>query len=180
MSITYVMQMDGPDALVKFGRTRNVKARYATLRTGLPWPLHIVALFGIDVEAELKRQFAADRVQGEWYRPSAALASYLMQAADDGRLVKQVAVDQAYINAAIKPRIREYLNGREPTNNVAGDLVRCIFADLLPTLSGREKELIAATKGHVTEAMTRGYGPTTDRPHLIIPDATAITTQAAA
>jgi len=174
MSITYVFQMDGPDALVKFGRTKNVKSRFATLRTGLPWPLRIVALIGSDVEYEIKQRFAADKVQGEWFRPTEALADYLRGEADAGRLVKQVAVDQAYINAVIKPRIREYLNGREPANNTAGDLVRCIFGDLLPSLAGREKELGAATKGHVTDAMMRGYGPTTEQPHLIVPVAAAL------
>jgi hypothetical protein len=95
-------------------------------------------------------------------------------------LVKQRPVDQGYLNAVIKPRIIEYLAGREPLNNAGGDLVRCIFADLLPSLVGREKELVIATKGHVTDALCRGYGPTNELPHLTIPAREAPAQDAAA
>lgn len=182
MSVTYILQLEGPEKLVKFGRTRNPTSRISTLRTGLPWPLRIVALIGADIETALKRQFVADKVRGEWFRPSQALCDWLEEAAGDGRLVKQVPVDQAYINAVIKPRLREYLNGREPENNHAGDLVRCLFADLLPTIAGRERAISLATKGQISEALCYGFGPTNDVPVLHLSEAavTAEPTQAAA
>lgn len=166
MSITYILQMDGPGALVKIGRTKNPKSRIAALKTGLPWPCRIVALVGADVERDLHQLLKGHRAQGEWFHPSAQLADWLIEAAARGALVKQTPVDNAYINAVIKPRIKEYLNGREPFNNSSGDLVCRIFADMLPTLTGREKELGVATKGHVTEAMCRGFGPSNEVPVL--------------
>lgn len=169
MSITYIIQMDGPEPLVKFGKTNNPKSRIATLSTGVPWNIRVVALIGTDCEADLKTKFVADRVKGEWFRPTDALQQWLDESADAGRLVRQIPVDQAYINAVVKPRIREYLNGRDPANVAYGDLVCRIFADMLPTLAGREKELVAATKGHVTDAMCRGFAPCLDRVALTRP-----------
>jgi hypothetical protein len=166
MSLTYFMQIEGPEKLVKIGKTKNPGIRFLTLKTGLPWPLRLVAMVGSDVEKDLKQRFSSDRVQGEWFRPSTAMREWLDRAAEDGRLVRQVAVDQAYMNAVIKPRIREYLNGREPENNSGGDLVRCILNDLLPTLRGRENHLFTATKGHVTHELCRGFGPTLEPPLL--------------
>lgn len=171
MSLTYLMQLEGPEKLVKIGKTRNPKIRLHTLKTGLPWPLRLVAMVGSDVETDLKRKFAADRVQGEWFRPSVAMRDWLEEAASEGRLVRQVEVDQAYINAVIKPRLREYLNGRDPENNSSGDLVRCVFADLLPTMQGREQGLVTATKGHITLELCRGFGPTNEKPILHLLDA---------
>ena len=168
--ITYVIQMDGPEPLVKFGRTKNPKSRMSTLATGIPWPLRVVCFFGCDCERDLKARFKDDHVRGEWYRPTAALQAYLAEAGSEGRLVRQVPVDQAYINAVIKPRIKEYLNGREPDNGIGGDLVRCIFADLLPTIQGREVDLVNATKGHISISLARGFGPATEAPHLIVPE----------
>ena len=170
MSLTYILQIDGPESLVKFGRTRNPKSRIGTLQTGVPWPVRVVALIGSDVERDLKRMFASDRVQGEWFRPSQKLREWLEVAAEEGRLVRQVPVDQSYINAVMKPRVREYLKGREPNNNAHGDLVRCILNDLLPSISGREREIQTATSGHVTDAICRGFGPTNEVPHLQVPE----------
>lgn len=169
MSITYIAQLDGPESLIKFGKTTKPKARLSTLNTGTPWPIKLVAMIGSDVERDLKKRFAEDKVRGEWFRPTQRLQDYLDELADAGKLVKQVPVDQAYINAVIKPRIKEYLNGREATNSSYGDLVRCIFADVLPTLDGREKDLVTATKGHVTDALARGFGPCPDRVTILIP-----------
>jgi hypothetical protein len=178
MSLTYFMQLEGPEKLVKLGKTRNPAIRLHTLKTGLPWPLRLVAMVGSDVETDLKRRFAADKVQGEWFRPTQAMKDWLLAASAEGKLVRQVPVDQAYINAVIKPRIREYLNGREPENNSSGDLVRCIFADLLPTLHGRESHIVSATKNHVTLELCRGFGPSLEQPILHLPE--ALRTEAAA
>jgi len=180
MSITYIIQMDSPDRLVKFGRTRSLKARMSTLQTGVPWDIRIVALIGTDCEKDLKHRFAKDQVKGEWFYPTADLQQWLDEAADDGRLVRQIPVDQAYLNAVIKPRIKEYLNGREPTNTASGDLVCRIFADTLPSLSGRESDLFEATKGHVTDAMCRGFAPCVDRVKLAMPVSKPSTSSVAA
>lgn len=180
MSITYVLQMDGPGALIKIGRTKNPKSRLATLRTGLPWPCRVVALVGSDVERDLHQLLKEHRAQGEWFHPSEKLRNWLVTAAEEGRLVKQSVVDQAYINAVIKPRIREYLNGREPANNEHGDLVCRILSDMLPTLSGRERHLMIATRFQITEEICRGFGPTNEVPHLEVPDVAAASSEQAA
>lgn len=164
--MTYIVQIDGPQPFVKFGRTKSIKSRISTLSTGIPWDLHVVCLFGVDCERDLKKRFKSDHFKKEWYRPTNQLLEFLNEAASDGRLVKQVDVDQRYINAVIKPRIKEYLAGREPNNNDKGDLVRCIMGDMLPSLSGREAQLVAATKGHVTDALARGFAPTQEKPRL--------------
>lgn len=177
-AITYVLQMDGPGLLVKFGKTNSPKSRIASLQTGVPWSLGVVALIGHDCEAAMKRQFAEHKVKGEWFRPCAELQSFLDGLADEGKLVKQVAVDGAYMNAVIKPRIREYLENRDPNNNPHGDLVCRVLADMLPTMTGRESSLVSATKGHVTQALCRGFGPTLDRPVVRLDVASAV--QAAA
>ena len=165
--LTYIIQMESPEAFVKFGRTKNIRSRIKTLSNGVPWPIREVALIDGDMESELKETFAADHVRGEWFKATPALQTWLDKAADDGRLVRQIEVDQAYINSVIKPRIREYLGPREPLNNTGGDLVCRIFADALPTLTGRENELCIATKGHVTQAMARGFCPHHERVTLI-------------
>jgi hypothetical protein len=168
-NITYIVQMDGPDCLLKFGRTRSPKSRIAQLSTGVPWKLRVVALIGLDCERDIKRKFAASQVRGEWFRPTPDIQAFLDELADNGKLVKQVDVNQAYVNAVIKPRLREYLGTREASNTPSGDLVCRIFADMLPTLAGRETELVKATKGHVTDALCRGFGPTTDRATINLP-----------
>lgn len=179
MSLTYVLQIDGPESLVKFGRSRNPRSRIASLKTGLPWPCRVVALIGTDIERDLKREFAGDNVSGEWFRPSERMQSRLDDLAQSGSLVRQVPVDRAYVNAVIKPRIVEYLEGREPANNPSGDLVRCILADLLPTIQGREADLKLATKGHVTDALARGWCATREAPQLFLPSADASSKAAA-
>lgn len=168
-SITYIVQLESPDAFVKFGKTSAPRKRISQLSVGTPWPVNLVCLIGSDVESDLKRIFAKDKVRGEWFRPTQELEDWIAAAADEGRLTKQVEVNQAYINAAIKPRILEYLNGREPANNIPGDLVARILADTLPSLEGRELELSKATKGHVTVQLSKGFGPTNERGTLIIP-----------
>jgi len=169
-SITYIVQLESSEGYVKFGRTRSPRTRIAQLATGTPWPLRLVCLIALDVEADLKRTFAKDKVRGEWFRPTLELQAWIDRASSEGKLTRQVEVDQSYINAVIKPRIREYLNGRDPANNGAGDLVCRIFADMLPTLAGREKELAAATKGHVSETLAKGFGPTNEVGVLQMPD----------
>lgn len=60
---------------VKIGRTRNLAARMATLRTSIP-DLDLLGCFpgGPRAEADLHATFAADRVGGEWFRLTLPLA----------------------------------------------------------------------------------------------------------
>lgn len=171
--ITYIIQMDSPDALVKFGRTKNPKSRIASLSTGVPWDLRVVCLFGCDCEQELMQEFHEDRVRGEWFRPTERLQKWIDEQASAGKMIRQVPVDSRYINAVIKPRIREYLNGRAPASNEAGDLVYRILHDGLTNLKGREADLVAATKGHVSAELVKGFGPTPEGGTLAIPGAAA-------
>ena len=172
-NLTYIAQLDDPEGFVKFGKTNSPKNRISTLATGTPWSVRLICLIGSDIERELKKEFAADKVRGEWFRPTQRLQDWIDTASTENRLVRQVTVDQAYVNAVIKPRILEYLAGREPNSNAQGDLVARILADRLPSLAGREKDLAAATKYHVGVPLSKGWCPSPESERLVIPGITA-------
>lgn len=65
---------------IKIGFTdQPAVTRRQELQTGCPQPLKIVGLMPGDVSLEqaLHACFAADRIQGEWFRPSQALLAYI-------------------------------------------------------------------------------------------------------
>jgi hypothetical protein len=69
----------GADGPIKIGVAGNVGARLKTLQTASPFPLRLLAVVPGDVEDErsLHRRFASDRLSGEWFRPSDALAAHI-------------------------------------------------------------------------------------------------------
>lgn len=69
VGVVYAIAANG---LVKFGYTKNTKRRIATLQTGSPVPLYVVAIrpgTRADERAAHAR-FAPHRVHGEWFRVS--------------------------------------------------------------------------------------------------------------
>ncbi len=61
--------------LYKIGHSVNVKQRLRELQTGSAHSIELVSMMegGREVEQRLHDQFSADRVRGEWFKPSTAL-----------------------------------------------------------------------------------------------------------
>lgn len=84
----------GDDGPVKIGCTQNLKERYAELANGSPLPLTVIGVIPgyRPTEQHLHKLFAADRLHGEWFRPTAALlalASGRMFLGSNGRLKRR-------------------------------------------------------------------------------------------
>lgn len=64
---------------VKIGFATDITARMRALQTAMPQPLHLMlALPGtLKDERDLHRRFAADRVQGEWFRLSPEIEAFI-------------------------------------------------------------------------------------------------------
>lgn len=75
---TYAIQswLGGP---VKVGKADDVESRLSELQTGSPLPLRIMASTRSISEPEAHKQCAGDRIWGEWFFPSASLATYVNQ-----------------------------------------------------------------------------------------------------
>lgn len=68
--------------LVKIGVAADVKSRLATLQTGSPVPLRVLAVLpggGQAAEAELHERFAHLRSHGEWFEPAPELLAYIRE-----------------------------------------------------------------------------------------------------
>ncbi len=70
--------------LIKIGFSGNPQKRLNSLKTGSPDELNILKVIkgSPRLEAELHRRFASDRVRGEWFKPSAALLSFIQTLKD--------------------------------------------------------------------------------------------------
>lgn len=70
MSIYFVQGITGGP--VKIGYAANVRARLADLQCGSPVRLRLLKVIdgGVPEEQALHRRFAADRLHGEWFRPT--------------------------------------------------------------------------------------------------------------
>lgn len=78
--------LDGP---VKVGCSANVARRFWELQTASPEPLRIIGLYalgGYQMEARLHRTFAADRLSGEWFRPTQLLLEIASDSIPGGSL----------------------------------------------------------------------------------------------
>lgn len=67
----------GKRRLIKIGRARNARTRLAQLQCASPDRLRLLGVIHVDeafrLESQLHRTFAADRVRGEWFKPSSDL-----------------------------------------------------------------------------------------------------------
>ena len=70
--VYFIQSADGP---IKIGSASDVNARLGSLQTGSPEKLTLLGAIegGEARERELHQQFAATRLRGEWFAPSAAL-----------------------------------------------------------------------------------------------------------
>lgn len=67
--VVYFVEAVGADR-IKIGSTTNIEHRLSTLKVGSPFPLRLLAIRRDDgtLEAQLHRQFASNRLHGEWFR----------------------------------------------------------------------------------------------------------------
>lgn len=65
--------------LIKIGHSSDVESRIASLRTGSPEPLVLLAVMagGREVEQGLHARFAGARVRGEWFRATGELVAFI-------------------------------------------------------------------------------------------------------
>lgn len=76
-AVVYLAQRE--DGAVKIGWSSDVVRRLRELRRDARMPVSLLACFPGDKPAELllHERFAADRLDGEWYRPSDVLSSFI-------------------------------------------------------------------------------------------------------
>lgn len=89
--VYFISYEDGP---IKIGRAVNVIERMRSLQTGLPHKLEVLGVLegGHDLERKFHQEFAAIRLQGEWFKRDPELlhlietrAKSIEEALDDGR-----------------------------------------------------------------------------------------------
>jgi len=76
--VVYFIQR-GSDGPVKIGFSKNPKGRLASLQTGIPERLHMLATVpgGKEEEQRLHRRFGPHCIQGEWFHPAPELMAYI-------------------------------------------------------------------------------------------------------
>lgn len=76
-SVYFVQQ--GANGPIKIGVSRDVQARLTQLQTSSAHPLQLLVSVagGSALEADLHKQFEADRLHGEWFEPSAQLLDFI-------------------------------------------------------------------------------------------------------
>lgn len=80
MGYVYFVTADHPDFPIKIGFTQRADAtRSKDLQTGCPYPVKVLALFPgtYSDERKLHRQFADQRLQGEWFARSDELIALI-------------------------------------------------------------------------------------------------------
>lgn len=70
----YFIQM-GEDGPIKIGSSSSPRSRLRYLRSGSPYPLHLIATIdkGIASERDLHKHFSHLRLEGEWFKPDREL-----------------------------------------------------------------------------------------------------------
>lgn len=75
---TYVIQ-GAPLSPVKIGRASDIDSRLRSLQTGSPHELRVLLVLEGDVESELHVRFKDDRINGEWFRWSKKIESFISE-----------------------------------------------------------------------------------------------------
>lgn len=75
----------GTSGPIKIGTSVNVDSRIATLQTGCPDELRLIARIrgGSGVERMLHQKFDRDRIRGEWFKPSSELVELIKELTGD-------------------------------------------------------------------------------------------------
>lgn len=65
--------------MVKIGRTKDIEKRMSSIRTSCPFPIKLLAyvVADPDLEKRIHRDFAEDRVHGEWFNLSEKLCKFI-------------------------------------------------------------------------------------------------------
>jgi hypothetical protein len=92
MSQVYFIQI-GQSGPIKIGISSNVGQRFTDLSVACPWDLRLLCTkYGTEKdERRLHQRFAADRMRGEWFRPSARLLAFI------GEILKKPAEDPGLV-----------------------------------------------------------------------------------
>lgn len=71
----------GDDGPIKIGKSKNPIGRLAGLRTASAASVQLMAVMAGDEDEEehIHKRFAADRLRGEWFRPSVELLSFISE-----------------------------------------------------------------------------------------------------
>lgn len=144
LDLGYVLELVSEPAFIKIGRTSDLVGRLQSFRLHCPFQVRLIAIIarGADAERTLKAEMSEFWHSSEWYRPNLVLERVLREWRAEGRLLHRVQVDNAYIEAHIIPAVLNVLAGRQPLNNDGGDLVQRLIDGKLPTIKGREKDLM--------------------------------------
>lgn len=113
MAVYFIRRCTDPEGLIKIGFTRNVRARVKSLSTATPGGVELLASCegGAQKEHDLHRRYASDRVDGEWFRPSAAVISAVASAQTDPHQLEEPG----------KSRTKSYLV--QPDDEFSPDIV---------------------------------------------------------
>jgi Meiotically up-regulated gene 113 len=82
--VYFIVHGVGNSAKVKIGTSRNVRARLADLKTGVPGTARVyyVTPGNTGLERELHRKFAEDRISGEWFQFSSVIRDWIKKDRD--------------------------------------------------------------------------------------------------
>lgn len=138
--LTYFAQQ-GEDGPIKIGKSKDPHARLAALQVGAPYPLRVLLIVE-EPEHKLHRRFKADRLQGEWFRPSSDLLRYIQERSPNKEL-REIKPPKNEEPREVFPQSR--VSYRDP-DAMTPDERRARVASLLATaylrlLVARQKEL---------------------------------------
>ena len=79
LPVIYFVQEQSPYGFIKIGFATQFKTRLSALKVDNPWGLRVLLVVEGDreVEKNLHWEFVEDHFRGEWFRPSAAILSYI-------------------------------------------------------------------------------------------------------
>lgn len=158
--LAYLVQSDAPGAIVKIGRTQDAQQRVTQLKHSVPFAIRLIAVMtgGVKQEKAFKQRFQHLQHKGEWFRPVEEMNAYLREASEGALLVERHTVTDEFFKAYIEPAILQWLNGRTPKFNAAGDFLARVLQVGPQALDNRRDDLVKHCPG-VTPELMRGYLP---------------------
>lgn len=147
LQVVYFLQQ-GTNGPIKIGLTTTslLDSRTKRLQTGSPYPLELLGIIegGQALERQIQEQFAAYRLEGEWFQSATDLLQFINTHAEQpGDLDKTRAMDveEANLISENEPQTRRW-----SSSNAAGLGKRASF--LLTTLSGQNKAIFTTEEAH--------------------------------
>jgi hypothetical protein len=155
---------------IKIGKTTDVRGRIKGLQTGSPQGLQLLAVVPgyTEVEERLHRRFAADRVSGEWFRPSSELLAFIDGVVAAGHAADLVvaAAEVAGLKAQLA-EMREELSWHQRAEKMFDVSHRGMVADALEVVRAQREADEVAELGRLDDELERQAGgetaPATER-----------------